>query len=55
VVVNAILWSAKADVPESGAMVTFDPADLNKNLDWKGKGPPTTQGFKPILPPVAKP
>ena len=32
-------------------MVTFDPADLNKNLDWKGKGKPTAEGFKPILPP----
>jgi hypothetical protein len=53
VVVNAILWSAKADVPESGAKVAFDPADLNKNLDWKGKGKPTAEGFKPILPPMA--
>jgi type 1 glutamine amidotransferase len=45
-VVNAILWSAKAEVPEGGAKVEFDPADLNKNLDRKGKGE-----FKPILPP----
>jgi hypothetical protein len=49
VVVNAILWSAKVDVPEGGAKVDFDPADLNKNLDKKGKGE-----FKPILPPVPK-
>ncbi len=54
VVVNAILWSAKVDVPEDGAKVEFDPADLNKHLDWKGKGRPTTAGFKPILPPVPK-
>jgi len=51
VIVNAILWCAKSDVPETGAKVAFDPADLNKNLDWKGKGPPTMEGFKPILPP----
>ena len=51
VVVNAILWCAKVDVPEGGAKVDFDPADLNRNLDWKGKGPPTAEGFKPILPP----
>ena len=49
VVVNAILWSAKVDVPESGAKVEFDPADLNKNLDRKGKGE-----FKPILPPCGE-
>jgi type 1 glutamine amidotransferase len=54
VVVNAILWSAKIDVPESGAKVAFDPNDLNKNLDWKGKGKPTAEGFKPILPPGKK-
>ena len=48
-VVNAILWTAKIDMPEGGAKVDFDPADLNKNLDRKGNGP-----FKPILPPAAK-
>ena len=47
-VVNAILWTAKEDVPESGAKVEFDAADLNKNLDKK-KG-----DFKPILPPGKK-
>ncbi len=50
IVVNAILWCAKEDVPETGAKVDFNPADLNKNLDRKGKGE-----FKPILPPGAKP
>jgi type 1 glutamine amidotransferase len=49
VVVNAILWTAKVDIPEGGAKVDFDPADLNKNLDKKGKGE-----FKPIAPPPAK-
>jgi type 1 glutamine amidotransferase len=46
VVVNAVLWCAKVEVPETGALVKLDPADLNKNLDKKGKGE-----FKPILPP----
>lgn len=49
VVVNAVLWCAKVEVPEKGAKVDFDPADLNKNLDKKGKGE-----FKPILPPEPK-
>jgi type 1 glutamine amidotransferase len=34
-VVNAILWTAKQDVPTGGAKVEFDPADLNRNLDKK--------------------
>jgi type 1 glutamine amidotransferase len=46
VVTNAILWCAREDVPEAGAPVKFDAADLNVNLDRKGKGE-----FKPILPP----
>jgi type 1 glutamine amidotransferase len=54
VIVNAILWCSKVDVPEGGAKVEFEAADLNKNLDWKGKGPPTTEGFKPIFPPMPK-
>jgi type 1 glutamine amidotransferase len=48
-VVNAILWTAKMDVPEAGAKVDFDPVDLNKNLDRKGKG-----DFAPIAPPEKK-
>ena len=36
-VVNAILWSANLDVPKDGAKVDLDPAELNKNLDFKGK------------------
>jgi type 1 glutamine amidotransferase len=35
-VVNAILWSAKIDVPEQGAKVDLEPAELNKHLDRKG-------------------
>lgn len=46
VVVNAILWCSNESVPEGGAPVKFDAANLNKNLDQKGKGE-----FKPILPP----
>lgn len=46
VVVNAVLWSAKLEVPTGGAPVEFDPADLNINLDNKGKP------HKPITPPV---
>lgn len=45
-VVNAILWCAKQEVPPSGAKVAFDPRDLNRHLDRKGKGE-----FRPIEPP----
>src|SRR5262245_28439590 len=31
-VVNAILWTAKADVPKEGAKVALDAADINRNL-----------------------
>jgi len=34
-VVNAILWAAKINVPKDGAKVDLDPADLKKNLDRK--------------------
>lgn len=34
-VVNAILWSAKIDVPKEGAKVELDPEELKKNLDRK--------------------
>jgi hypothetical protein len=36
-VVNAILWTAKLDVPRGGAKVDLDAAELKKNLDRKGK------------------
>lgn len=48
IVTNAVLWAAKADVPKDGAKVKFDPIDLNRNLDDKGRP------FKKILPPEAK-
>jgi type 1 glutamine amidotransferase len=34
-VVNAILWTANLDVPQDGAKVDLNPADLNRNLDKK--------------------
>jgi type 1 glutamine amidotransferase len=36
-VVNAILWTAKIEVPKDGAPVQFDPANLERNLDDKRK------------------
>jgi type 1 glutamine amidotransferase len=36
-VVNAILWTAKVEVPKNGARVAMDPEELNRNLDRKGK------------------
>lgn len=34
-VVNAILWTAKLEVPPQGAKVDLNPSDLEKNLDRK--------------------
>jgi type 1 glutamine amidotransferase len=34
-VVNAILWTARVEVPASGARVDMTPSDLNRNLDRK--------------------
>ena len=36
-VVNAVLWTAHRDIPAGGAKCDLDPADLNKNLDKKGR------------------
>src|SRR5262249_13139005 len=36
-VVNAILWTAKVEVPQEGGKAVFDAADINRNLDQKGK------------------
>jgi type 1 glutamine amidotransferase len=36
-VTNAILWTANVEIPKDGAKVDLDPAELNKNLDRKGK------------------
>lgn len=37
VVLNALLWIAKAEVPSNGVESTVTPDDLAKNLDPKGK------------------
>ena len=36
-VTNAILWTAKIDVPKDGAKVQLDAKELKKNLDRKGQ------------------
>lgn len=36
VVVNAILWTAKVEIPPEGAKCDLDPKDLTNNLDFKG-------------------
>jgi type 1 glutamine amidotransferase len=36
-VTNAILWTAKIEVPKDGAKVDLDSAELKKNLDRKGR------------------
>lgn len=37
VVLNAILWTAKAEVPKDGVQSTVTPEQLGQNLDPKGK------------------
>jgi type 1 glutamine amidotransferase len=37
VVLNAILWTAKADVPAQGVESRVTPEDLRNNLDVKGR------------------
>jgi hypothetical protein len=34
-VLNAILWTAKAEIPATGVQSTVTEEDLNKNLDRK--------------------
>ena len=36
-VVNGILWSAKVEIPDGGAPVASDEADIMKNWDAKAK------------------
>lgn len=36
-VLNAILWTAKAEVPAKGVQSKVSEEDLKKNLDKKGK------------------
>lgn len=50
-VLNAILWTAKAEVPSTGVESTITPEDLQQNLDLKpGQGLPE----KPKKPAAAK-
>jgi type 1 glutamine amidotransferase len=41
-VVNGILWTAKVEVPKTGAPVTLDPEDLMQNLERKPIKPAKT-------------
>lgn len=38
-VVNALLWAAKVEVPKDGAKCDLDPKDLNRNMDDKRPKP----------------
>lgn len=53
-VVNGILWSAKVEIPDGGAKVDFDPAELNLFLDDKrhltAAGTPKADAKKPAAP-----
>jgi type 1 glutamine amidotransferase len=50
VVLNAILWIAKAEVPSEGVQSSVTPEDLTANMDPKGPRKP-----KPDVAPPAKP
>ena len=39
-VLNAVLWIAKAEVPEDGVQSTVTPEELAANLDDKGQKKP---------------
>jgi type 1 glutamine amidotransferase len=45
-VINAILWTAKLDVPPEGARVRLDPDDIKKNLDRKAAKKPANPAPK---------
>ena len=47
-VLNAILWSAKVEVPTNGVTSTVTAAELEQNLDPKGRKPKT----KPLVMPA---
>ena len=51
-VLNAILWSAKMDVPENGFESTVTPEELKENLDPKGGSKPKPQPAAPAKPTV---
>ncbi len=45
-VVNGILWAARLPVPNEGAQATFDPANLERNLDDKRTPAPAAKKKK---------
>ncbi|MEO6788343.1 MAG: hypothetical protein ABI318_19645, partial [Chthoniobacteraceae bacterium] len=49
-VVNGILWTAKLEIPEGGAPVAFNDADIMKNWDNKPKPAPKAAGEKSAKP-----
>jgi len=51
-VVNGILWSAKLEIPEGGAPVAFDEADITKN--WDNKPKPAPKAAAPTVEKAAK-
>jgi hypothetical protein len=38
-IVNALLWTARVEVPKAGAKVAVEPTDLQRALDWKPPKP----------------
>ncbi len=53
-VLNAIAWTAKAEVPATGVASKFTDEELNANLDPKGSRKPATPAPKPAGTPAAK-
>ena len=50
VVLNAILWIAKAEVPSNGVECTVTPEDLMQNLDEKGQRKAKAQALPKVEP-----
>ncbi|HEV8604795.1 MAG TPA: ThuA domain-containing protein [Tepidisphaeraceae bacterium] len=46
-VVNALMWTAKVEVPEGGAKVEMEPSELMKNMDDKRPKPKAAAAGKP--------
>jgi hypothetical protein len=55
VVLNAILWVAKVEVPADGVNSTVTPADLEQNLDPKVRKQKPKGAVKPAAPAPAQP
>ncbi|MEW6304622.1 MAG: ThuA domain-containing protein, partial [Verrucomicrobiota bacterium] len=52
-VINAILWTAKVNIPAGGAKVEIAPDDLKRNLDDKRAATPATKAASPGKAPAA--